>query len=116
MKVVEKKRIPESICDSCGAIVEHVDVVETLPASGQGLGPARSEPAEYGDRCPNCQALTSFTKLDLLVAFVAKKLLSSREIAMEKWLIFKRHMTYGDARSVIRRAKAMTARAMPEKE
>ena len=59
----DTKRIAPSRCDSCGATVDHVEVVCTLAARGQGLSPEHAEPAEYGDRCAQCGQITSFSEI-----------------------------------------------------
>jgi len=58
----DTKRIPLSRCDTCGELIDRVEVVCTLPARGCGLAPEYAEPAEYGERCPECGAVTSFTE------------------------------------------------------
>jgi len=63
MTTTDTKRIPPSCCDDCGATVDHVEVVVTLAAKGR-FGPiGDAEPAEYGDRCPECGAVTSFAEI-----------------------------------------------------
>jgi len=63
MRTVDTKRIPPSRCDTCGATVTRVEVVCTLAACGRGMAWADSEPAEYGDRCPQCGDVTSFSEI-----------------------------------------------------
>jgi len=64
MKTIDTKRIPPSRCDTCGATVDHVEVVKTLAAKGRFGSIENAEPAEYGDRCPQCGQITRFTEID----------------------------------------------------
>jgi len=58
------KKIPLSICCECGAEIEHVEEVCTLPACGCGMSTDKAEPAEYDWSCPECRGMSGWDEIE----------------------------------------------------